>query len=43
MHKQEMELFNMLANFLLYVSVVDWRPMGKDVLTLRLSDNNWRI
>ena len=31
MHKQEMELFNMWANFLLYVSVVNWHPKGKDV------------
>ena len=37
-----MELFNMWANFLLYVSVVDWPPKGKDVLTLWRSVNIWQ-
>ena len=41
MHKQEMELFNMWANFLLYASVVIWHPKGKDILTLWMSVNNW--
>ena len=41
-HKQEMELFNMWANFLLYVSVVDWPSKGKDVLTLWRSVNIWQ-
>ena len=39
-HKQEMELFNMWANFLLYASVVIGHPKGKDVLTLWMSVNN---
>ena len=30
-HKQEIESINMLANFLLYVPVIDWPTKGKDI------------